>query len=102
MSPLSMVAENKKQEVIIKTKIYCDHCAKCETCKARVEGKVYELKGVQQVEMNPGNETIRVVFNPKRMKIETIKTQINKSGYDADEMIASEKEVAELDGCCRK
>lgn len=52
--------------------------------------------------MNPGNETIRVVFNPKRMKIETIKTQINKSGYDADEMIASEKEVAELDGCCRK
>lgn len=95
-------AQSSKQTVTIKTKIYCDHCTKCESCKARVENKVYELKGIRAVEMSAKDETVKVIFNAKRISLAQIKTQINKAGYDADEQKAKAEDVAKLDGCCQK
>lgn len=102
ISMVTLSAQSKKKEILIKTKVYCDHCVKCESCKSRVENKVYELKGVRFVDMNPKNETIKVVYNPKTLSEQKIKEQINLTGYDADELKASQAQIAGLDDCCRK
>lgn len=108
MSTISLFAqENKKHKsnkktITIKTKIFCDHCVKCESCKARVENKVYELKGIRSVEMIPKNETIHVIFNPKFVTAQKIKEQVASTGYDADEVKATKEQIAGLDDCCQK
>ena len=108
ISEVSLFAQsNKKQKsskktIVIKTKIYCDHCVKCESCKARVESKVYELKGIRSIDMNPKDETIKVIFNSKFMNAQKIKEQIASAGYDADEVKATAEQIAGLDGCCKK
>ncbi len=94
--------KSTKKSITIHTKIYCDHCVKCESCKARVENKVYELKGIRLVEMNSKNETIHVIFNPKFVDEQKIKEQIASTGYDADDIKASQEQVAGLDDCCQK
>ena len=48
----------------LKTKIYCDHCSKCESCKARIEKKVLALSGVKSITLDVANERIKVSYNP--------------------------------------
>lgn len=98
----SKKSEAGKKTVSIQTSIYCSHCKKCETCKARVENKVYELKGIRSVEMNVDKQTIVVVYNSKHVDEQKIKEQIAATGYDADDVKATAAQVAGLDDCCRK
>lgn len=93
---------SRKKTLTIKTKIYCDHCVKCESCKARVESKVYELKGIRTVEMDSKKETIMVIYNPKFATPQQIREQVASTGYDADDVKATKEQVASLDGCCQK
>jgi copper chaperone CopZ len=97
-------AEKKanKKTLTVQTKVYCDHCKKCESCKARVENKVYELKGIRSVEMNPEKQTIVIVFNSKITDEQKIREQIAAAGYYADDIKASAAQIAGLDDCCRK
>lgn len=98
----SLIAKTSYTAVVIKTKIYCDHCSQCESCKARIDKKVLNLKGVKSIKLDVENERIKVVFNPTKTTLKNIKDQINKSGYDADDQKASEEYVQQLDGCCKK
>jgi copper chaperone CopZ len=107
MSTISLFAHDKKHKstkktISIKTKIFCDHCVKCESCKARVENKVYELKGIRSVEMNPKSETILVIYNPKFITAQKIKEQVASTGYDADDVKATQEQINGLDDCCKK
>jgi periplasmic mercuric ion binding protein len=98
----SVAAKPKNKKVTISTSIYCDHCSRCESCKTRVENKVYELGGIKQVSLNPGEQTITVVFNPKKITIDKIRQQIASAGYDADDVKATAEQVNGLDDCCKK
>lgn len=86
----------------IKTKIYCDHCSKCESCKSRVEKTVKKLKGVKTVTLDVVNARIKVSFSPTQVNIKSIRDQINKAGYDADDQKAAAEYVKQLDGCCKQ
>jgi copper chaperone CopZ len=88
--------------VNIKTKVYCDHCSKCEFCQSRIEKKLLTLKGVKSVSMDVKNERIKVSFDPVKTTLQKIRDQINKAGYDADNQKAPELYVEQLDGCCKK
>jgi periplasmic mercuric ion binding protein len=99
---VNVTAQSKSKKVVIKTKVYCDHCTKCESCKARVENKVFDLKGIKQVDMNAASQTITVVYNAKKVSLDQIKKQIATTGYDADDVQATTEQVAGLDDCCKK
>lgn len=95
-------AQTSNTVAIINTKIYCDHCSKCESCKLRIEKTVKKLKGVKSVTLDVPNSRIKVSYNPLETKIKNIRDQINKAGYDADEQKATAEYVEQLDGCCKQ
>lgn len=95
-------AQTPNTVATIKTKIYCDHCSKCESCKSRIEKTVKKLKGVKTVTLDVPNSRIKVSYNPTETKIKSIRDQINKAGYDADDQKATAEYVEQLDGCCKQ
>ncbi len=95
-------AQTPNTVATIKTKIYCDHCSKCESCKSRIEKTVKKLKGVKSVTLDVPNSRIKVSYNPTETKIKSIRDQINKAGYDADDQKAAAEYVEQLDGCCKQ
>lgn len=95
-------AQSKTSVIIIKTKIYCDHCAECGSCKERILNELKFTKGIKAAELDVAKQEITINYFSKKITIEQIKEAINKTGYDADEQLADAKFVGKLDECCLK
>lgn len=93
--------KSKTATAIIKTEIKCDHCKVCETCGKLFDEKLYQLKGIKMVEVNSKDNTIKVVYNSKKISIQQIRESISKLGYDADDIKADPNGYEKLDGCCK-
>lgn len=99
---VSQAQDNKTETITIKTKIYCDHCVRCESCGANINETVRgNAKGVKKVKINPADNTITVIYNPAKTTPDNIRAAISASGYDADNIKASAEGYAKLDGCCK-
>ena len=94
-------AQKTIQTAVIKTVIHCDHCKKCETCGEKFNKTLLREKGIQMVELDEKEMTIKVVFNSKKTTLHDIKTAISKLGYDADEIKADPIAYEGLDNCCK-
>ena len=94
-------AQKTIQTAVIKTVIHCDHCKKCETCGDKFNKILLREKGIQMVELDEKEMTIKVVFNAKKTTLHDIKTAISKLGYDADEIKADPIAYEGLDNCCK-
>ncbi len=95
-------AQKKKTEtIVIKTKIYCDHCLECESCGDNITNSLGLSKGIKDVKINPEDNTITVKYNPKLTNPEAIRRTINNAGFDADNQKAPSTAVNKLDGCCK-
>lgn len=90
------------EKAIIQTNIYCNHCAKCETCGEKFQKVLLREKGIQMVTLDEKEMTIEVVYSTKKTDLIKIKTAITKLGYDADEMKADVAAYEGLDNCCKK
>jgi periplasmic mercuric ion binding protein len=90
------VADDKDKEVKIKTS------AICEECKERIERNLAFEKGVKEATLDVDSKVLTVKYNPKKTDINKIKTNVNKSGYDADEMPADADGYKKLPTCCKK
>ena len=86
--------------VEIKTQIYCDHCAQCETCGLKFDAELYKLKGLKNFTIT-GN-VIKVSYNPKKISLDKIRECISNCGYDADGVKATVIGLNGLDECCKK
>ena len=95
-------AQSQTREIRIQTNIYCDHCARCETCQERIENALLDQKGVKTAELDVKAQTITVAYNTSKTDEETIKKTINDAGYDADDSKASVPGYQALDACCKK
>jgi mercuric ion binding protein len=91
-----------KQTIIIKTKIYCDHCEKCETCGQKFAHDIPFIKGVSDYKFDTKAQTITLTYNPKKTTPDALRKAISLIGYDADNVKADAKAVEKLDGCCKK
>jgi periplasmic mercuric ion binding protein len=89
-------------KAVIKTTIYCSHCEVCETCGKNFQSNMLKIKGVRMYELDEDAMTITVYYNPKKTDLETIKTEISKLGYDADDKKADLAAYEKLDNCCKK
>ena len=96
------VASNNEKEVSIKTVIYCDHCAVCESCKPVIETAVNAVKGVKRSKLDVENQTVKVSFDPAQTDELAIRSAISQAGFAADKMPPNPASYERLDACCKK
>lgn len=90
------------EKIVIKTKIYCDHCSVCEDCKPRIEKGLKYIKGVKYSKLNVEEQTIYVEYNKKKTSPEQLRKDIALLGIAADELEPDATAYSKLDGCCKK
>jgi periplasmic mercuric ion binding protein len=73
----------------------------CPMCKAAIEKAMAYEKGVAGSNVDYREQTVTVIYNPKRTNPEKIKKAITMTGYAADEMPADEKAYNRLKDCCQ-
>lgn len=96
-SPLLLLAnDDKDKEVKIKTS------AVCEMCKARIERNLAFEKGVKEATLDVESKVVTIKYNPAKTDVAKLKANINKTGYDADELPADPKGYEKLPSCCKK
>lgn len=74
----------------------------CDMCKNKIETYLKRIDGLTFVNVNPKKKETTVKFLSDRTNIEEIKTAIANSGYDADEITATEDAYKRLPACCKK
>ena len=75
--------------------------AQCGDCEQRIEDALNYTKGVKYAELNLVENTVKVKFKTAIISLNEIKTILNNTGYDADEMKDSEEFVKKLPACCQ-
>lgn len=90
------------EEIVIKTELHCDHCAKCGDCKPKIENAFLYSKGVKSAVLNVEEETITVTYNAKKTDPETLRNALANAGFQADDVPADPEAHSKLDACCRK
>lgn len=92
---------SKKETIIIKSSIACDHCLECDSCSGNIYKSMTEIRGVTDVNISQDDNTIAITYKPKKTNPEEIKTALSNFGYDADEVNATKESYAKLDSCCK-
>ena len=95
-------AHNPNKLIIVKTKIYCDHCLQCGSCGENIETYIKKNAGVKKVTVNPTANTISVVYDDSKTTKLKIQESLRKAGFEADGQMPTVKAYNALDGCCKK
>jgi mercuric ion binding protein len=93
--PFAGNGQKKLEMVILKTS------AQCGDCEKRIEDALNYTKGVKFAELNLIENTVTVKYKTSKISLDEIKAILNNTGYDADEMKASEDCVKKLPACCQ-
>lgn len=88
--------EIKSEKVQIKTS------AVCGMCKTTIETALFKVKGVKAAQLTVSTKMVEVIFDPRKVSLDEIRTAINMVGYDADEKPADPVAYENLHGCCKK
>ncbi|TAL68180.1 MAG: copper chaperone [Bacteroidetes bacterium] len=83
------------KEAKIKTSAVCEHC------KARIEKAVNKLDGIESTNLDTETKELSVKYHSDILTLASIKTAINKAGYDADDMAADKGAFDKLPNCCK-
>ncbi len=76
--------------------------AQCDMCKARIEGKLNEAKGVRMASLDIRSRKLTVKYNPEKTSAEEIRKTVALLGYDADDQKADPEAHKNLPPCCQK
>ena len=97
-----LFAQSKKETIVIKTQVFCDHCKVCETCGGKMETDLYYVKGIKLVTYNEEDMTITVTYKTKKITPDEIRRAIARLGFAADNVPADPLAYEKLDDCCKK
>ena len=73
----------------------------CGMCKVRIENNTIKLRGVKQINWSIETGQLKVVYNEKKVKIDSIHKFIASLGHDTDKFKAKEEDYKLLDPCCK-
>lgn len=76
--------------------------AVCDMCKARLEKSLAYEKGVQAAHLDVSSKVLTVTYNPAKTTPTTLRTAVQKTGYDADQATADARAYDRLPECCKK
>ncbi len=95
------VAGNAQTKPVVLATIKTSN-ALCPVCKTRIETYLKRYDGVMEINVNYRKGETRVKYITDRTDIEQIKTAIANSGYDADDVPATEVAYNRLPKSCKK
>ena len=76
--------------------------AVCEMCKARIEKSLAYEKGVQSAVLDVPTQVVTVTYKTDKTTPAALRTAVQKTGYDADELTADARAYGRLPDCCKK
>jgi Cu+-exporting ATPase len=71
----------------------------CAACSARVERAIRKLEGIESATVNLATEKATVVFDPRALRLSSIKEAVEKAGYTVlaeavdEDKLRKEKEI---------
>jgi len=96
MAPAAQAATNGVATVKFKTS------AVCEMCKARIEKSLAYEKGVQSAVLDVPTQVVTVTYKTDKTTPAALRTAVQKTGYDADDLTADARAYNRLPDCCKK
>ena len=76
--------------------------AVCDMCKARLEKSMAYEKGVQSAVLDVPTKVLTVTYKADKTTPAALRTAVQKTGYDADELTADARAYNRLPDCCKK
>jgi copper chaperone CopZ len=76
--------------------------AVCDMCKARLEKSLAYEKGVQSASLDVPTKVLTVTYRADKTTPAALRTAVQKTGYDADELVAEARAYNRLPDCCKK
>ncbi|TGD82658.1 heavy-metal-associated domain-containing protein [Hymenobacter wooponensis] len=76
--------------------------AVCDMCKARLEKSMAYEKGVQAANLDVPSKVLTVTYRPEKTTPAALRTAVQRTGYDADELSADARAYDKLPDCCKK
>lgn len=93
---VNVKAQSKKNtEVTFKTN------GVCEMCKERIETAALRTTGVKFAEWNQEDQTLKVVYNAKKVSNKEVMQAVSKAGHDTELVEADSSSYQMLPGCCK-
>lgn len=93
LQTLSVIAADKNESFTV--------YGNCGMCKKTIEKAVKKIEGISEAVWNKKTKIITVTFDDARTSLEAIKKSIAESGYDTDEIRATDEAYSTLHTCCR-
>lgn len=97
-TPVAAASPAKKGTEMVQFKT----SAVCDMCKARLEKSLAYEKGVQAAHLDVPSKVLTVTYNPAKTSTEVLRTAVQKTGYDADNVTADARAYDRLPECCKK
>ncbi|HEX8328106.1 MAG TPA: heavy-metal-associated domain-containing protein [Hymenobacter sp.] len=76
--------------------------AVCDMCKARLEKSLAYEKGVQSAVLDVPSQVLTVTYRSDKTTPDALRTAVQKTGYDADNLTADARAYSRLPDCCKK
>ncbi|MBC6698120.1 heavy-metal-associated domain-containing protein [Hymenobacter puniceus] len=76
--------------------------AVCDMCKTRLEKAMAYEKGVQSAVLDVPTQVLTVSYRPDKTTPTTLRSAVQKTGYDADGQVAEARAYNRLPDCCKK
>ena len=76
--------------------------AVCDMCKARIEKSMAYEKGVQSATLDVPTKVLTVTYKTDKTTPAALRTAVQKTGYDADDLTADARAYNRLPDCCKK
>ena len=76
--------------------------AVCDMCKARIEKSLAYEKGVQSAVLDVPSKVLTVTYKADKTTPAALRSAVQKTGYDADELTADARAYNRLPDCCKK
>jgi periplasmic mercuric ion binding protein len=83
-------------------KVQLKTSAVCDMCKARLEKAMAYEKGVQAAVLDVPSQVLTVTYRPGKTTPATLRTAVQRTGYDADAQPADARAYERLPDCCKK
>ena len=76
--------------------------AVCDMCKTRLEKSLAYEKGVQTASLDVPSQMLTVTYRTDKTTPAALRTAVQKTGYDADNLPADARAYNRLPDCCKK
>lgn len=91
LSACVMNAQNRKEKKAREAEVTFAVSIDCEGCKAKLEANLPFVKGVKDLKVDLDTRTVWFRYQPSRTDVATLEKEIEKLGYEAEELKETEK-----------